>query len=204
MPIGDASLKASILLIIWVFVFLTPPVISGNHSMVTECDKLVSHVEDPDRVATGVKEVMLVAGTAACRDAVKNDPENPRLRYQLARVLFYSEITEESISHLEFSAKAGSEQAQFVLGYIADTGLQGVTRSPCIVEDLWFRSATQGRFAALVSYPRHVALGKFKDCTIQAGPSEILKFLAKAKEKASGYYQKLLVNDVAVQYNKSL
>ena len=194
----------SILLSVSSLLLIIPSVISEEKIIVTECDKLVSHSEDPDRVAPGVKKVLLVAGTAACRDAVQKYPDNPRLRYQLARVLFYSEVTDESISHLEFAAKAGSEQAQFVLGYIADEGLQGVERSVCIIEDLWFRSAVQGRFAALVSYPRHLALGKFDKCKVQASSAAVLDFLDQAKHKASGYYQNLLVQDVTTQYRNSI
>jgi TPR repeat protein len=170
---------------------------------ITECDHLVSHGEDPDRVAPGVSDVLLVAGEAACREAVKNDPDNVRLRYQLARVLFYAQKTEESMPHLNYAADAGSEQAQFVLGYITDEGLQGVKKDPCRVEDLWVRSARQGRFAARVSYPRHVANGKFKGCDIQASSSEIMSFIDAARGQADGYYQQLLVEEVAVTYGTS-
>lgn len=170
---------------------------------ITECDVLVSHGEDPDRIAPGVDDVLLVAGRAACEDAVAKDPENPRLRYQLGRVLFYSGEAQASLPHLEFAAQAGSEQAQFVLGYITDEGLQGIAKDPCKVEDLWVRSARQGRFAARVSYPRHVAHGKFDACTIQASPEEIRGFLSAAADQAGDYYQQLLVAEVIDTYEAS-
>jgi TPR repeat protein len=170
---------------------------------ITECDILVSHGEDPDRIAPGVDDVLLFAGRAACEDAVAKDPDNPRLRYQLGRVLFYSGEAQASLPHLEFAAEAGSEQAQFVLGYITDEGLQGIKKDPCKVEDLWVRSARQGRFAARVSYPRHVAHGKFESCGIQASPDEIRGFLTAAADQADGYYQQLLVAEVTDTYEAS-
>jgi len=168
---------------------------------VTECDRLVSHPEDPDRVAPGIDDVKdKVAAIAACEADVKKDPNNRRLRYQLGRVLFYDQQTAKAVPHLEFAANAGSQQAQFVYGYIIDEALQGLKREPCKTEDLWFKSAKQGRFAALVSYPHHVVNGKFEGCKLQASPADIDGFLAKAKTSAAGYYQQLLVKTLEADY----
>ena len=176
---------------------------SAEGDIITECDMLVSHPEDPDRIAPGVDDVLLLAGRAACEAAVAADPENRRLRYQLGRVLFYSGDPSSSLPHLEFAAEAGSKQAQFVLGYITDEAQQGIKRDACKVEDLWVRSARQGRFAARVSYPRNVALGKFDGCKIQASPSEINSFIDAARGQADGYYQQILVEEVAATYAAS-
>ncbi|MBL8628674.1 MAG: hypothetical protein JNM81_03530 [Rhodospirillaceae bacterium] len=170
---------------------------------ITECDRLTAHPEDPDRIAPGVDDVKdLPAAIAVCEADVKKDGNNRRLRYQLARVYFYSQKTDKAMPHLEFAAKAGSQQAQFVLGYITDEGLQGVKREPCKVEDLWYKSANQGRFAALVSYPHHVINANFTGCKIQATPAEIEAYLAKAKETAKGYYQTLLVQTLTADYQR--
>lgn len=168
---------------------------------VTECDRLVSHPEDPDRVAPGIEDVKdKAAAIAACEADVKKDPNNRRLRYQLGRVLFYDQQTAKAVPHLEFAANAGSQQAQFVYGYIIDESLQGLKREPCKTEDLWFKSAKQGRFAALVSYPHHVINAKFAGCKLQASPADIDGFLAKAKTTAAGYYQQLLVKTLEADY----
>jgi hypothetical protein len=168
---------------------------------VTACDTLASHPEDPDRIAPGVEDIKdKDAAIAACEADVKKDPNNRRLRYQLARVLFYSQRTADSIPHLEFAANAGSQQAQFVYGYIIDEALQGVKRDACKVEDLWFKSANQGRFAALVSYPHHVMNNKFAGCKVQATPAQIDAYLAKAKGAADGYYQTLLAQTLTEDY----
>lgn len=44
---------------------------------VTECDRLASHPDDPDRVATGVPQadVDLAKAIPACRAAVTADPD---------------------------------------------------------------------------------------------------------------------------------
>lgn len=183
--------------------WLTLSTLAYANDVVTECDRLTSHPEDPDRIAPGVEDVKdLKAAIAVCEADVKKDTENRRLRYQLARVYFYSQQTDKAMPHLEFAANAGAQQAQFVLGYITDEGLQGVKRDACKVEGLWYKSANQGRFAALVSYPHHVINNKFSGCKIQATTSEIDAYLAKAKETAKGYYQTLLVSALIADYQR--
>ncbi|MDX2144819.1 MAG: hypothetical protein SFV19_15800 [Rhodospirillaceae bacterium] len=168
---------------------------------VTQCDLLVSHPEDPERVAPGIDDVKdKAAAIAACEADVKADPNNRRLHYQLGRVLFYDGQTAKAIPHLEAAASAGSQQAQFVLGYIIDEALQGLKREPCKTEDLWFKSAKQGRFAAQVSYPHHVMNARFEGCKLQATPADVDGFLDKAKAQADGYYQQLLVKTLAADY----
>ncbi len=173
----------------------------AQQPQVTECDKLVSHPEDPDRVAPGVHDVKdHAAAIAACEADLKKDPNNRRLRYQLGRVLFYDQQTAKAIPHLEYAATAGSQQAQFVLGYIIDEALQGLKREPCKIEDLWFKSANQGRFAAQVSYPHHVMNALFQGCKLQADSKAIDGYLEKAKAQADGYYQQLLVKTLTSDY----
>ena len=173
----------------------------SDAQQVTECDKLVSHPEDPDRVAPGIHDVKdHVAAIAACEADLKKDPTNRRLKYQLGRVLFYDKQTDKAIPLLEASATAGSQQAQFVLGYIIDEALQGLKREPCKTEDLWFESAKQGRFASLVSYPHHVMNKLFEGCKQQASAADLDDYLAKAKKSADGYYQELLVKTLTSDY----
>jgi hypothetical protein len=163
---------------------------------ITECDRLASHGSDPERVAPAVSESGMnkAAAQAACEAAVAKDPDNRRLRYQLGRAYFYDGKFDKGMPHLEFAAKAGSQQAQFVLGYIIDTAQGGQAKDPCRVEDLWAKSARQGRFAAQTSYPHHVMRGLFKGCTQQASVEEMQGFLDAAKKQADDYYQRLLVS----------
>lgn len=167
----------------------------------TACDRLIAHPEDPDRVAPGVETsaVDLPRAIAACTaDTDKTAPGSPdygRLQYQLGRAYFYDKQTERALPYLERAAAAGSEQAQFVLGYVIDEGLQGIAANPCKVENLWVRSARAGRLAAQLSYPHHVLRGRFATCRIQATTQEMQSFLESAAARPGiDYYQGLLVS----------
>ncbi|MDJ0928331.1 MAG: tetratricopeptide repeat protein [Gammaproteobacteria bacterium] len=166
--------------------------------VLTRCDELASHPLDPDRVTTGVSssEVRVVESIAACRDAVAADPDNARLNYQLGRVYFYDGQTDAAMPHLEQSAATGHRQAQFVLGYVIDEGMQGVEQDACRVEDLWARSARAGRLAAMVSYPHHVLRGRFAGCQLQLDDAEMLNMLEAATARKLDYYQRVLVGDL--------
>ena len=106
------------------------PVFSADE--ITECDKLASHGSDPEKIAPGVSESGMnkAAAQAACEAAVAKDPNNRRLRYQLGRAYFYDGKVAKGIPHLEFAANAGSQQAQFVLGYTIDTAPAGIDQQP--------------------------------------------------------------------------
>jgi TPR repeat protein len=169
---------------------------AGAADDITECDRLAAHPSDPDKRVPGVSQEAMnkAAAQAACEAAVAKDPNNRRLRYQLGRAYFYDGKFDKGIPHVEFAANAGSSQAQFVLGYIIDGGQGGVKKDPCKVEDLWVKSARQGRFAAQVSYPHHAMRGLFKGCKLQASTAEMGAFLDAAKKQGEDYYQRLLVS----------
>jgi hypothetical protein len=170
----------------------------GAAEEITRCDELVSHPLDPDRVTTGVStsDVPSDDGIAACLAAVAADPDNPRLHYQLGRVYYYDGQTDEAIPHLEAAAGAGYRQAEFVLGYLYDGGLNGARDDVCRTEELWLSSARHGRLAAMVSYPHHVVRGRFDGCDIQADDKEMMSFLEQAKARKLDYYQTVLVDDL--------
>jgi TPR repeat protein len=141
------------------------------------------------------------AAISACLADTSMQPENRRLQYLLGRAYFYSGRAADAMPHLIFSAEAGHRQSQFVLGYIYDSGLQGVEQDRCKTEALWLRSARQGRFAALVSYPHHVVRGKFDDCDVNASTDEMAGFLDTAKGMASDYYRRAWTADVTDDFN---
>ena len=162
---------------------------------ITECDRLISHPLDPDRVTTGVPtaEMDHAAGIAACLAAIEADPDSARAHYQLARVYFYADQVDKAMPHLEIASAGNYRQAMFVLGYLLDVGVEP---DICRTEDLWLRSARAGRLAALVSYPHHVVRGRFDACEIQASQAEMIEFLERAKARELDYYQGVLVGDV--------
>ena len=177
----------------------------GQAHELTECDRLVAHPLDPERITTGVptSEVKHPEGIAACLSAVADDPDNPRLNYQLSRVYYYDDQADKAMPYLEKAAAAGYRQAQFVLGYILSiTPAKDAQANRCRVEDLWLRSARAGRLAAMVSYPHHVVRGKFEGCKIQADKAEMLGFLERSKRRKLSYYQGVLVADLIEDVSK--
>ena len=178
--------------------FIAGTVSADDH--ITECDRLISHPKDPDRVTTGVptSEMNHAAGIAACLAAIETDSDSARAHYQLARVYFYDGQVDKAMPHLEIASAGNYRQAMFVLGYLLDVGVEGIEPDVCRTEDLWLRSARAGRLAALVSYPHHVVRGRFDACEIQASKAEMVEFLERANTRKLDYYQGVLVSDVMV------
>jgi len=165
----------------------------------TECDRLAAHPEDPYAVAPGRTrpQVLEVAerAAAACERAVGDDPKNPRLHYQLARVYGYSGQGEKSLPHREAAVEADYPQALFVVGYLYLTGLNKNPKDVCRAGELIRESAQQGRLAGQVGYVRYALQGLFDDCPVRKDPAEMLEFLAAARKQIGGdYYQGLLVD----------
>ena len=61
------------------------------------------------------------------------------------------------------------------------------------------RSARAGRQAARVSYVRHVLNGRFDACQVRATPAELMGFLDAAVTDSGGYYDRLLLKDLAAR-----
>jgi hypothetical protein len=116
-------------------------------SGVSDCDRLAAHGSDPDKVvAVGVsgKEISTEA-ISACQDAVADEPDNLRFRYQLARALAENGRASEGHPDMFMAAEGGYRQAQFVLGYLYDEGFQGLAQDPCEAEALWLGAAVGSR-----------------------------------------------------------
>lgn len=163
---------------------------------VTECDRLASHPEDPFRVAPGRSrsEIDLSAAIAACEAAVKADPKNPRLNYQLARVYGYSGVGEKAIPYRAVAVDADYPQALFVVGYLHLMGLNKQPQDTCRAGELIRRSAQQDRLAGQVGFVRWALAGRFDGCPVPQDRAEMLGFLEAAKKHAgSDFYKTLLI-----------
>jgi len=165
---------------------------------VTECDRLAAHPDDPERVIDGVPQgdVDLEAARLTCEAAVAEDPDNPRLNYQLARVNGYAGRHEESQAYRYAALRAGYPQSLFVVGYIRLTGWDGRGQDPCYGGELIRRSAEAGRFAGLVGFPHYALTGAFEACPPDQpviDRAQMLGFLDRADADASGFYQEALV-----------
>lgn len=161
----------------------------------TECDRLAAHPDDPYKVGPGTPEgkVDLPAAIAACREAVSNDPENPRLRYQLARAYGYSGRGEEAMPHRLKAVEAGYPQSLFVVGYLYVTG-RTIEQDTCLGARLIHESAKTGRFAGLTFYPAYVTDGTFRDCDTPASPEILMDFLDEADAMTEDSYKDLLIS----------
>ena len=169
---------------------------------VTECDRLAAHPEDPHRVAPGqsTSDIDLPVAIETCRRDVAKDPGNARIRYQLARVLFYSGQFDEAMPEMRLAADGGHAQAQFVYGIFVIKGRPGAPADPCVAERYWQAAAEGGRHAAAVHYAMQELRGTFKTCEDPATPAELDRWLDAASASAppgyGGYYQRLFIEDL--------
>jgi hypothetical protein len=170
---------------------------------ITPCDRLAAHPSDPDKLTPGVSQSQLLAAGAdlainACKDAVSNDPNNPRLNYQLARSLGYSGRGDEAQLYRDRAVGGDYPQALFVVGFVHLTG-QGAPKDVCKAAPLIRRSALAGRFAGLIGYPHYVVTGAFSACPgFRINVSELNSFLdrAKAHSENNEYYRGILIDNV--------
>lgn len=169
-----------------------------KHSQeVTECDRQASHPDDPHNVAPGKErpDIDLPAAIAACEAAVRKDPGNPRLNYQLARVYGYSGLGEKAIPYRAAAVGADYPQSLFVVGYLHLLGLNEQPQDTCRAAELIRRSAQQGRLAGQVGFVRWSLNGTFKDCDVPQDGGEMLGFLEAAKQQVGGdFYRNQLVD----------
>ncbi|MCC5861280.1 MAG: hypothetical protein JJT93_05130 [Gammaproteobacteria bacterium] len=175
---------------------------SANDPAVTVCDRLAAHPEDPDRVSAGrvTAEIDLPAAIAACEADLDHDPDNARLSYQLARVLFYAGEPERAMAEMLRAAEAGHRQAEFVYGVFVIRARPHAPTDPCIAERYWQRSARAGRDAAAVNYALQLLRGRFTTCEAPVARSELAAWLQSSLQAApagyAGYYQRLLIEDL--------
>jgi hypothetical protein len=165
---------------------------------VTECDRLASNPEDPDRRAPAVprEKMDLPKAIAVCEQEHARSPGDPRAHYQLARSLIYAGQNERGVAEMKRAADAGDRQSQFVYGLLISRERAAAPRDICIAEPYWLKSARQGRQAARVSYVHHVVRGRFARCPVQASNDEMRGFLASAAKDADNYYEKILIEDL--------
>ena len=165
-------------------------------SEITECDRLANHPDDPHKLTPGVgeKKVDLVRAVPACEAAVKADPENPRLNYQLGRVYGYSGQGEKAYPYRNKAVAGGYPQALFVIGYITFHGYNKQPKDVCHGAELIRRSAIANRFAGQIAFTHYALDGLLKDCPIKIDRAELLGFVNAAAELTGGdFYKETLV-----------
>lgn len=97
--------------------------------LVTECDMLAAHPDDPQRMADGVADDDIVPRLAimACEDAAASDPEDPRYAFQLGRALLVMGLKEKARNQFERAASSGYAAAEAYIGDLYQFGY-GVTQ----------------------------------------------------------------------------
>lgn len=172
---------------------------------VTECDRQASHGLDPFHVAPPVSRSTMdfEKAQAACEEAVRNDPENPRLNYQLGRVYGYSGQWEKAMPYRMKAVEAEYPQSLFVIGFLYFTGQTIDEKAPCKTVTMWRRAAELGRLAAQVALPRHYVRGDFAECGVVIPKSELLGFLDAAEAQTSDFYAGMLIADLKVEVGQS-
>lgn len=167
---------------------------------VTECDQLAAHSLDPGHVGPGVtsKTMDKEAAIIACHDAVKADPENPRLNYQLGRAYGYSDRGEEAMPYRLKAVEADYPQSTFVIGYLYFVG-RTIDQNTCRALSLWQISARNRRLAALISLPRHYLRGDFDECGVEIRDADLREYVEEAGRTSSDYYVSLLVEDMLAE-----
>ncbi len=164
---------------------------------VTECDRLAAHGRDPGHVAPPVTRAGMdkEAAIAACEAAVKAEPDNPRLNYQLGRAYGYSNRGDEAMPYRLKALGQEYPQSLFVIGYLH---LLGVTigQDTCRAFELWQKAAHYRRLAALVALPRHYMNGDFAACGVEVPDDDLRAYLAEAKTLSSDYYVGMLIEEL--------
>ncbi len=164
---------------------------------VTECDRLTAHGRDPGHVAPPVTREGMdkEAAIEACLAAVKADPENPRLNYQLGRAYGYSGRGEDAMPYRLKALEKDYPQSTFVIGYLHLNGWT-IEQDTCRALKLWMKSARNRRLAALVSLPRHYMRGDFDSCDVAIPDGDLRAYLEEAKKVSDDYYVGMLVDDL--------
>jgi TPR repeat protein len=188
----------SVIPVLWLAAAPTPASTQGT-AAVTECDRLAAYPDDPDRVGPGAtrEEIDLPKARAACEADLAVQTGNPRLRYQLARILFYQGDTRRAVDEMRRAADLGYAQAQFVYGTFISKRRPDAPTDICLTEQYWLASAKGGRQAARVSYIRHFLKGKFEGCQIHASGDEMRRILETAAANATDFYERLLIEDLS-------
>jgi hypothetical protein len=165
---------------------------------VTECDRLAAHPEDQQRVGPGVErgQIDLPTAIAACERAVAAAPADARQRYQLARLLFYSNQNDRAVDEMRRASDGGYPQAQFVYGTFVVRGRPGAPKDVCVAERAWRGAADGGRQAARIQYLRYALKGRFDGCTGRLDDAGLRALLAVATREAKDFYERLVVEDL--------
>jgi TPR repeat protein len=109
----------------------------------TACDNAAANPTDPKRpsAAAGIAfdKIDTKNAIAACRVAVKTNPNVPRLEYELGRALDADKQYDEAMSYYHKAADAGYAAAMVSIGLTYEEGI-GVTKDLSLAKE-WYQKA---------------------------------------------------------------
>lgn len=160
------------------------------------CDLAVGHPSDPNRVGPGIPTNQVVSHVAipACRQALLDDPDNPRLQYQLGRALYYwAEANNgdktEAMQQLKEASDQSYVQAMFVFGL-----LQKYAGKACEGSALIKAAADRGLKSGRLTYVSDTLSGVYADCGSRlATDDQLLAYADAAAGQVEGYYEQMLL-----------
>ncbi|MSQ87418.1 MAG: hypothetical protein EXR10_11425 [Alphaproteobacteria bacterium] len=172
---------------------------------VTECDRQAAHGDDPWHVAPPreKKDMNFATAIPACLEAVKKDPENPRLNYQMGRLYGYSGQWEKGMPYRKKAVDLKYPQSLFVIGWLYLSGDTIDKKDPCLTQTMWRESAKSNRLAAQVALPHYTKTGAFKGCGLNIPDTEMMGYLEAASKQTNGdFYTGLLIKELQADLKK--
>ncbi len=128
------------------------PVQADRSEVVGSCDRQAAHPQDRDKPAAfeGVDQGRInpAAAIAACEAAVRAEPQNRRMLYQLGRAMAASGDYRQARDRYETAAGLGSSAAMRSLGFLYDAG-HGVAKDPVQARRWYERAADSGDARAM-------------------------------------------------------
>jgi TPR repeat protein len=135
---------ATALLALFLTTLASQDVNADNHSAVfTLCNQLAEHPSDANKKTEGVdwKNLDVEKALPACRSALEADPANPKIQYQLGRLLYRAENYADAESWSRKAAEQGYSQAQASIGTMYREG-DGVEQDD-VQAVAWYRKAAE-------------------------------------------------------------
>jgi len=125
------------------------------------CDRLAGHPDDPGRSGDGISFDQIDPGRAipACQAAIKNFPDEPRFRYQLARANNKSKDTRATLEGYNLAVKMGYPQGFYALARSYEQGW-GVKKDPARALALYKAAFDAGHIAASLKIGNAFQLGR--------------------------------------------
>lgn len=140
---------------------LLPETMTGLKTQATECDEEAADPVDPEKLSPGVSEANLNVRRAlrACAFSLASDPANPRLLFQLGRVLDVARRHDWANAYYD-AAIAGNYGAAMVnRGFNARIG-RGQDRDTDLAFELYVRAANKGNLRGRTNLGNAFLLGE--------------------------------------------